>query len=166
MLYPRAGIPPCFTQSHKKDKIYPMKILGVEIDKVTAKFIIVGIINTLFGTAIMFGCYNLLGLSYWVSSAANYFFGSILSFFLNKYFTFKSQSKSPKELLRFVINILICYLLAYGVAKPVAIRLLGGYSISIQENVAMVIGMVIFVGLNYIGQRYFVFVDKESKGEN
>lgn len=54
------------------------------IDRTLAKFILVGIINTLFGTTIMFAAYNLLHLSYWVSSGMNYFFGSILSYFLNK----------------------------------------------------------------------------------
>ena len=52
------------------------------VDIKTIKFLIVGVVNTLFGTAIMFGLYNLAGCSYWISSAANYFFGSILSFFL------------------------------------------------------------------------------------
>ena len=41
------------------------------IDKKLLKFILVGIVNTLVGTAIMFGLYNLAGCSYWVSSAAN-----------------------------------------------------------------------------------------------
>ena len=57
-------------------------------DKTFLKFIIVGVANTLFGTAVMFIAYNLLHFSYWVSSASNYVFGSILSYFLNKYFTF------------------------------------------------------------------------------
>ena len=64
-----------------------MKILSkFGIDKELFKFILVGIANTLFGTAIMFGMYNLLGCNYYVSSACNYIFGSILSYFLNKYF--------------------------------------------------------------------------------
>ena len=33
----------------------------------------------------MFAAYNLLHLSYWVSSASNYVVGSIVSYFLNKY---------------------------------------------------------------------------------
>lgn len=45
------------------------------IDGKTIKFLIVGVVNTLFGAAIMFGLYNLAGCSYWLSSAANYFFG-------------------------------------------------------------------------------------------
>lgn len=43
------------------------------MDRTAIKFVLVGVINTLFGTAIMFGLYNLAGCSYWVSSAANYF---------------------------------------------------------------------------------------------
>ena len=36
------------------------------------KFILVGIINTVVGTAVMFIAYNVFHLSYWVSSAANH----------------------------------------------------------------------------------------------
>ena len=35
--------------------------------------------------------YNLAGASYWLSSSANYTLTSILSFFLNKHFTFRNQ---------------------------------------------------------------------------
>lgn len=127
------------------------------IDQKTIKFILVGIVNTLFGTAIMFGLYNLAGCSYWISSAANYFFGSILSFFLNKNFTFQNKESLSKTVPRFVLNILVCYLLAYGIAKPTVLYLLQGYSITIQENIAMLVGMCLFVGFNYLGQRYFAF---------
>ena len=48
------------------------KILSL-VDQKLLRFIIVGCINTVVGTAIMFGLYNLASCSYWVSSAANYF---------------------------------------------------------------------------------------------
>lgn len=126
------------------------------------KFILVGIVNTLVGTAVMFGCYNLLHFSYWVSSAANYVVGSVVSYFLNKNFTFRNKSKDPMVLVRFVVNITVCYLLAYGIAKPLVRRILSGSSVSIQENGAMLVGMCLFVGLNYLGQRFFAFREKES----
>ena len=66
-------------------------------DKTFWKFILVGIVNTLFGTAIMFLFYNVFHLSYWISSASNYIFGSILSYFLNKHFTFQSRDNQLKE---------------------------------------------------------------------
>lgn len=42
-------------------------------DKTFLRFVLVGVINTVFGTAIMFVFYNVFGLSYWLSSASNYF---------------------------------------------------------------------------------------------
>lgn len=133
----------------------------VVIDKKTIKFIFVGIINTLFGTAIMFSLYNLAGCSYWISSAANYFFGSILSFFLNKIFTFQNKDSLKNTVPRFVLNILVCYLLAYGIAKPATLYVLQDVSVTIQENMAMFVGMCLFTVLNYLGQRYFAFKEEE-----
>ncbi|MCD7822089.1 MAG: GtrA family protein [Clostridiales bacterium] len=126
-------------------------------DKTFWKFILVGIANTLFGTAIMFVFYNVFHLSYWVSSASNYFFGSILSYFLNKHFTFQSKDNSPRSVLRFVVNISVCYLVAYGAAKPLIRYLFAGLGTTLQDNLAMLAGMCIFVALNYCGQRFFVF---------
>ena len=130
------------------------------IDKKFAKFLVVGVINTLVGTAIMFGLYNLAHCSYWVSSAANYILTSILSFFLNKYFTFGSKEKSAAEVLRFAVNIAVCYLLAYGIAKPLCLAALAGASAAVRDNVSMFVGMCLFTGFNYLGQRFFAFKQK------
>ena len=125
------------------------------------KFILVGIINTVVGTAVMFIAYNVFHLSYGVSSAANYVVGSVCSYFLNKYFTFQNKEKSPIILLKFVVNITVCYLIAYGGAKKLILLLLSGFSKQWQDNVAMVCGMGLFVILNYFGQRFFAFKKKD-----
>ena len=137
------------------------QLLTKPFDRTFWKFILVGIANTIFGTGIMFLFYNVFHLSYWISSASNYFFGSILSYFLNKLFTFKNKGNAKETLPRFVINITLCYLLAYGLAKPLAMRMLSGMTVTVQENVAMLVGMCLFVGFNYLGQRFFVFREKE-----
>lgn len=121
------------------------------------KFVIVGVVNTVVGTTIMFVFYNVFHLSYWISSASNYFFGSIVSYFLNKHFTFQYHKKDWSSLLRFTLNILVCYLLAYGIAKPVMQWILSDFSVSIQENVSMLFGMCLFVIFNYLGQRFYAF---------
>lgn len=139
-----------------------MKITNM-IDKTLIKFVMVGIVNTLFGSAIMFAMYNLIGCSYWVSSAANYIFGSVLSFFLNKHFTFENKSKDVSVVIKFTVNIIVCYLLAYGLARPAVRLLLSDSNMKVRENVAMLAGMILFVGFNYIGQRFFAFAD--PKGE-
>lgn len=130
------------------------------IDKTFSKFIIVGIINTAVGTSIMYILYNVAHTSYWFSSFMNYFIGSIVSFFLNKYFTFNNKSHSAKQIILFTINILFCYLVAYGIAKKIINFLLFDYSITVRENIAMFAGMVLFTLLNYFIQRYIVFKQK------
>ncbi len=129
------------------------------------RFGLVGALNTLVGTGIMFTMYNVFHCSYWLSSFANYFFGWILSFFLNKYFTFRSKTRSGREVVRFVINIAACYLLAYGVSKPLMLRLLSGASQEFRDNMAMLTGMALFVVLNYLGQRFFAFRKEKDEGD-
>lgn len=126
-------------------------------DRTFFRFVLVGIINTLFGTAIMFVFYNVLHLSYWLSSASNYFFGSILSYFLNKYYTFRYAERSVRVVVRFVLNIAVCYLIAYGAAKPIVAAILSAAPLAVRDNVAMLAGMCLFVALNYLGQRFFAF---------
>ncbi len=134
-------------------------MMGIKklFDKTFWKFILVGIVNTIFGTTIMFVAYNVFNFSYWISSAANYILGSILSYFLNKYFTFQNKSKNIKTIFKFIMNISVCYLIAYGLAKPGVKLLLSDASKSVQENGAMLVGMGLFVILNYCGQRFFAF---------
>lgn len=126
-------------------------------DPTMIKFLIVGVFNTLVGCGTMFLLYNLANCSYWFSSAANYVVGSIVSFFLNKYFTFKNHERSWKQVLKFIINVAVCYFIAYGAAKPVVLYLLAGQSVKLQENVAMFVGMGLYTVLNYFGQRFFAF---------
>lgn len=138
-----------------------MKKIQQLLDATFWKFVLVGIVNTLVGTTVMFVAYNALHFSYWVSSASNYIIGSIVSYFLNKYFTFQNKEKSAKQVVMFIINITVCYLLAYGLAKPIVSWILGNQSKAVQDNLSMLVGMGAFVTFNYLGQRIFVF----KKGE-
>ena len=76
------------------------------LDPTLFRFILVGLVNTAVGYGVMFGLYNLAGLhtwgdtGYWLSSAANYIVGSVVSFFLNKHFTFRSREKGAGVVLR------------------------------------------------------------------
>lgn len=123
------------------------------------RFIAVGVMNTLIGMAAMFIAYNVFHLGYWLSSAMDYLIGSIFSYFANKYFTFKSEKKSGREIVCFAINIVVCYILAYSIAQPAMGALLGNWelSVSVFEQISMLFGMCIFIVLNYFGQKFFVF---------
>lgn len=143
--------------------------MGLIRNNSLVRFILVGAVNTLVGTGTMFLLYNCIpwsvpegsNLPYWVSTAANYVVGSIVSFFLNKYFTFRTKAWSWGEVWRFTVNILLCYGIAYGVARPLVRWALTGAAQTVQDNVAMLAGMVLFVFLNYFGQRFFAFRKEE-----
>jgi len=147
-----------------------MKQLRKILDPTLFRFLLVGVANTLVGYGVMFGLYNLAGLhrwgdaGYWISSAANYAVGSVVSFFLNKRFTFRNREKGPGVVIRFALNISVCWLLAYGLAKPVAAALLGnlGWNGQLTGNLTMLAGSGLFVVLNYFGQRFFAFKERGS----
>ena len=126
------------------------------------KFLLVGVLNTLVGNGLMFLLYNLAHWGYWPSTAISYILASVMSFFLNRYFTFKYKGKGWKVVVRFALNIAVCYLLAYGIAQPLMRWLLSGASETVRDNVAMVTGMCLFVGFNYLGQRFFAFREEKE----
>ena len=133
-------------------------------DKSFLTFLIVGVVNTLFGTAIMLVLYNVFGCSYWVSSFCDYFFGSILSYFLNKHFTFHYQGTDWRSIVKFAMNIVVCYLIAYSLALPLTRQTLQNWELStpVVENVAMLVGTGLFMVINYIGQKFFAFSEKNN----
>lgn len=133
----------------------------LRIDKTVLKFLLTGILNTLIGTGIMFLLYNLAGYSYWVSSAANYLVGGIVSFFLNKYFTFQNKTWEWAQAAKFALSVAVCWLVGYGLAKPLVLYLLRGCTVKLQENAAMLVGMCLYTALNYFMQRFFAFAKKK-----
>lgn len=134
------------------------KILSFE----QSRFIIVGIMNTLIGTAAMLIAYNVFHMGYWLSSVVDYVIGSIFSYFANKYFTFKVEKKSKEEVVRFIINIVVCYLIAYGIARPIIDVILKDFALSksLMDQISMLFGTGIFIVMNYFGQKFFVFRKK------
>ena len=123
------------------------------------KFLLVGVANTLLSAVIMF---LLEGLGYWPSTAIAYVAGSVLSFFLNRHFTFQSDAPFWPSVIRFAINVAVCYIIAYSLAQPLAELVLGwiGLPAIWVERLAKLGGMVLFTALNYFGQRFFAFRKK------
>lgn len=120
-------------------------------------FGIVGVINTLMGLVIMAVLYNLIHLNYWLSSGISYFIGSVFSYHANGKLTFKVEHKDRWLPWRFAVNIIVCYLVAFSVAQPLVRYLLSSQTEVIVDNVAMVLGMCIFIVMNFFGQKLFVF---------
>ena len=137
-----------------------MHKLRALMDEKLWKFLLVGVLNTLVGNGLSFLLLNLTAMGYWGSSALSYALASVMSYFLNKYYTFKNTEPGWRPVVRFTINIAVCYGLAYGIAEPVARWVLSGATATVRENVAMLVGMCLFVGFNYLGQRLFAFRER------
>lgn len=122
-------------------------------------FGMVGVINTLMGWVIMAVLYNLIHMNYWLSSGISYFIGSVFSYHANGKVTFKVEEKDRDKALpwRFAINIIVCYLIAFSVAQPLVKYVLASQPAVIVDNVAMLLGMCIFIVMNFFGQKLFVF---------
>ena len=120
-------------------------------------FGIIGVFNTLLGFVLIMVFYNVFHWNYWIASGTSYIIGSIFSYFANKKLTFKVEGETGKYALKFAVNIAVCYFLAYGIAKPLVRNVLSGYSQTIVENIAIIIGMGLFIIFNFIGQKFLVF---------
>ena len=121
------------------------------------RFLLVGVGNTLLTLVIMF---LLEGLGYWPSTAIGYLAGATLSFFLNRSFTFQSEEELGRSALKFAINVAVCYLVGYGLAKlivPVPTQPGGPIPIIWFERLSKLVGMGLYTLLNYFGQRFFAF---------
>ena len=135
-----------------------------------------GIVGVL-GYVLIFVFYNVLHWNYWVASGTSYIIGSFISYFGNKKLTFKVEESNWKFVFRFAINIATCYFVAYGIAQPLVQSLMAGYSqmisdkigiapATIEDNVAILFGMGLFIVFNFIGQKFFVFRKKEENSDN
>ncbi len=141
-------------------------------------FGMVGVINTLMGWAIMAVLYNFIHMNYWISTGISYFIGSVFSYHANSKLTFKVENKDKWLPWRFAVNIIVCYLVAFSVARPSVKYILSLQSIAsivnhiaeilgvepavIVDNIAMVFGMGLFIILNFFGQKFFVFRKREK----
>jgi len=115
------------------------------------KFLAVGVANTIIGLSIIFALYNLLHFDYRLANVIGYAIAFINSFILNKFWTFKSQKKFHKELPAFLLVFIICYLinLLCVIILVEAIRF--------DKNLAQLVGMIVYTGLNFIGNKYITF---------
>ncbi|MCU9612133.1 GtrA family protein [Caldibacillus lycopersici] len=124
------------------------------------KFLLVGVLNTIIGLSFMYISLNIFHLHYWISTFIGNSIGAVVSYFLNKIFTFQSKSPFGSSVIRFVLVIICCYVVAYQLGLSVTEGLLdvtGILPAQYIDEVAILIGSGLYTIMNYFGQRYFVF---------
>lgn len=143
------------------------------IDKTTFAYLCVGILNFLVCTGIMFLLYNVFHVSSHVAPLVNYGLGSVFWYLACRYLLFRNARTTAGQLVRFVMNVAACYVVAYYVvALPLTRLLLQSAAVQVlfdfagiskaEGNCRMSIGAAVYAVLNYFGQRFFVFRSRLS----
>ncbi len=141
------------------------------------KFLLVGVLNTIVGEGLKALLLAFTSLAPLPASAISTAIASVMSYFLNKYFTFKYQGDNAKAALRFTLNIVVCYVLSHAIALLLIYPILTGVKGGILAGLSLVAaekksaadyiatysGSVLFVGFNYLGQRFFAFREKNEE---
>lgn len=133
------------------------KILEPFFSKYFSKYLLVGVVNTIFGFSIIFGLMwlEIPAITPQVANFVGYFCGFILSYFLNKHFTFESKNSHRRDFTRFAIIMLCAYLINLATLE-IALFWLG-----INKYVAQIIAGIAYTISGYIFSKSFAF-----KGEN
>ncbi|OAB43365.1 GtrA family protein [Paenibacillus glacialis] len=123
------------------------------------KFLCVGVLNTMVGLSITFLFLNWMGCNYWTSTFIGNSIGAVVSYFLNKNFTFRSDVSNRKAMWKFASVILLCYLVSYAFSYILFKFIVGEliYNDGILTNLTALVGAGIYTLLNYFAQKYFVF---------
>ncbi|MDQ0218874.1 GtrA family protein [Peribacillus cavernae] len=125
------------------------------------RFLLVGVLNTLVGLSTIFLLMDALAVNYWLSTFIGNGAGAVISFLLNRTFTFKSGVSLKKGGVLFVAVITLCYTVSYGTSEWLSGHLYHLFPVS-QQNLAVILGTCIYTVTNYIGQKLIVF--KQATG--
>lgn len=125
-----------------------------------ARFLLVGLFNTLVGLSASFAFFNLLHLNYWMSTFAGNTIGAVVSYTLNRTFTFRSNASVGSSWWKFTVVIWGCYGLSYGMSWLLA-EAAGSFMPKIPtgllHNAAILAGNGLYTIGNYLGHKYFTF---------
>ncbi|MDR6878602.1 GtrA family protein [Bacillus sp. 3255] len=137
-----------------------MKSLRVILSGSFARFLLVGLFNTLVGLSSSFALFNLLHLNYWASTFIGNTIGAIVSYFLNRTFTFRSRATVGSSWWKFAVVIMSCYGLSYGgslLLAEAAAAIWPGIPAGWLHNGAILVGNGVYTIGNYLGHKYFTF---------
>ncbi|RFU64732.1 GtrA family protein [Peribacillus glennii] len=120
------------------------------------RFLLVGVLNTIIGLSTIFILLNLAGLNYWAATFIGNGAGAIVSFLLNRAFTFKSRISLKKGGLLFFTVIISCYFVSFSLSEWISSHIYGMLPFT-KQNLSVVLGTCIYTVSNYTGQKLIVF---------
>jgi putative flippase GtrA len=121
------------------------------------RFATVGVLNTLLGYAVIFLCMYVLGQGAVTSNVIGYAVGLLVSFVLNRTFTFRSTSAALPEAFRFLVIFVLAYLANLGVLIFLTRQL------HVHEGLSQVLAGAVYFVLSFALSKCYVF--KISHGD-
>ncbi len=119
------------------------------------RYLGIGVINTIVGYGLIFGL-MFFGFNPFVSNFIGYLIGIAVSYYLNKRFNFKSNKSHKEAFPKFFASLFVAYL-ANLIVLTVSIKIF-----LIDKYVSQIIAGVIYVGIGFLGSKYFVFPEKQQ----
>lgn len=118
------------------------------------RYLLVGVFNTLVGLGTIYLAMYFLHMDIVYSNALGYMVGIVVSFFLNKKWTFKNQDHVVYSFLRYLLVLLI----AYGV--NLATVLFAYTHFDLNPYLSQALGTIPYTLIGFLGGRYFAFPEK------
>ncbi|CAN7664027.1 MULTISPECIES: GtrA family protein [unclassified Variovorax] len=115
------------------------------------RFLVVGVINTVFGYSIIFACMYIAGLSAEISNAIGYGIGLLVSYVLHKVFTFNSDRRHREAFVRFLVVFAVAYASNF-VALVILVRAIG-----VHEAVSQILASAVYVVVSFVMSKLYVF---------
>ncbi|WP_409212534.1 GtrA family protein [Desulfurella amilsii] len=125
-------------------------MLKQESIRVFLKYLLVGIINTIVGYGIIFSL-MFIGTSPEISNIIGYAIGIIVSYALNKIYTFKSKAHPKKEFPKFVLSLLTSYGLNF------LTLILCIHIFKINPYISQIISGAVYTLSGFVFLKYFAF---------
>ena len=115
------------------------------------RFLTVGVFNTILGYGVIFACMYLAKMSPESSNVAGYSAGLVVSYILNRKYTFNSKQNQRKEIIRFLAVFVVAYASNFVILEILI------YKIGMHEGMSQVLAGVAYVITSYIMNKYYVF---------
>jgi putative flippase GtrA len=122
-----------------------------------ARFVFVGVVNTLSGLAVIYLSKWLLGMSDAGSNALGYSCGVALSFVLNRNWTFRHSGAAPLALVKFLVVVGVAYAANLAVVMT-------SIHLGVNSYVAQALGVPIYTALTYWGSSRYAFASRADTG--
>lgn len=107
----------------------------MSLPKLIAKYSVSGVINTVVGYSVIFGCMA-LGVGPSLSNIIGYAIGVVCSFLQSRYWVFRSSDSATRDALRFIPGFLVAYALNMVVLQLTLALGLNPYLCQILAGVA------------------------------